>query len=595
MVRVASQYARATPSIATASVMQIFTRFRIRNLPPLPSAFSILGGVTHLILAGFASILVLGALTTPAKAQTLARPGWAGSGLDSDRWWDNAIFYRIDVAHFQDSDGDGIGDLPGIAQRLDYLQSLGVDAIVIPAPSDEGGFNELFREAGSHRIRIIIALENQSPASAPPQTLSDPTAQPRSARDSEPGVVPNLAPAKIVPDAAKTPPPSTPLSTPATPAQILGQARVWLTRGAAGISLEASLPSTPALLHDLRSLTDSFPGQRILLAHPGSGEKDRAQPSASELSAAQLSAAQVSASELSAAELIGTPIYFPASLPETFPPDLRASLNGPKTPSVPLLESEAEPRRATALAADPSRSDGLQKIIAARLLATHGAVSLLYGQELGLRDDPPPTGPTVMQWTPSNITPPAPPQSTEEAVKPAPRTPEDAFGTFIPYVLPPPAKKPLAPGEAPSPDTLPGFTSGQPGTNAAVNAAFNAAAENTDPKSLLNFYRRLIQLHHANSSLRSGMAYVLDHDTERALVWIRRAPAGARTAATIVITCNLSDKALTLSLDADLTRLQMPSGTLRPLLASWTATPIAQYSGHIVLPPYSVYIAELSH
>ena len=580
MLRVASQYARAKSSIATASVMQIFSGLRIRKLTSLVPG-SPVPGMKSLILAGVASFLILGALSAPTEAQTLARPGWAGSGLDSDRWWDNAIFYRIDVAHFQDSDGDGIGDLPGIAQRLDYLQSLGVDAIVIPAPSDEGGFNELLREAGSHRIRIIIALEDPSRGSTTPQTLSDSTAQPASVLDSEPGVAPNLAPAKTVPDAASKPPPS----TPALPAQILGQARVWLTRGAAGISLEASLPSTPALLRDLRNLTDSFPGQRILLAHPGSGEKDRA---------------QLLAAELSAAELVSTPIYFPANLPETFPPDLRASLNGPKTPSVPLLESEAEPRRATALAADPSRSDGLQKIIAARLLATHGAVSLLYGQELGLRDDPAPTGPTVMQWTPSNITPPAPPQTDEEAVKPAPRTPEDAYGTFKPYVLPPPAKKPLAPGEAPSPDTLPGFTSGQlaahsNSTQPGTNAAANAAAENTDPKSLLNFYRRLIQLHHANSSLRSGMAYVLDHDTERALVWIRRAPAGARTAATIVIACNLSDKALTLSLDADLTRLQMPSGTLRPLLASWTATPIAQYSGHIVLPPYSVYIAELSH
>ena len=572
-------------SIATASVMQISFRLRIRKFTSLDPGSPILGAMKHLILAGVASFLILSTLSAPTEAQTLARPGWAGSGLDSDRWWDNAIFYRIDVAHFQDSDGDGIGDLPGIIQRLDYLQSLGVDAIVIPAPSDEAGFNELLREAGSHRIRIIIALENPSPGSTTPQTLSDSTAQPTSARGPEPGVVPNPAPVTTVADAAKTPHPSTTLSSPATPAQILGQARVWLTRGAAGISLEASLPSTPALLHDLRNLTDSFPGQRILLAHPGSGEKDRA---------------QLSAAELSAAELISTPIYFPANLPETFPPDLRASLNGPKTPSVPLLESEAEPRRATALAADPSRNDGLQKIIAARLLATHGAVSLLYGQELGLRDDPPPTGPTVMQWTPSNITPPAPPQTAEEPVKPAPRTPEDAYGTFKPYVLPPPPKKPLAPGEAPPPDTLPGFTTGQiaasptptqPGTNAAANAA----AENTDPKSLLNFYRRLIQLHRADSSLRSGMAYVLDHDTEHALVWIRRAPAGARTAATIVITCNLSDKALTLSLDGDLTRLQMPSGTLRPLLASWTATPIAQYSGHIVLPPFSVYIGELSH
>ncbi|PYH48030.1 glycoside hydrolase family 13 protein [Aspergillus saccharolyticus JOP 1030-1] len=44
-------------------------------------------------------------------------------------WWKNASIYQIYPASFQDSNGDGIGDLPGIISRLDYIQSLGVDAI----------------------------------------------------------------------------------------------------------------------------------------------------------------------------------------------------------------------------------------------------------------------------------------------------------------------------------------------------------------------------------------------------------------------------------------------------------------------------------
>jgi len=46
-------------------------------------------------------------------------------------WWKSAIIYEIYPRSFQDSNGDGIGDLRGILQRLDYLIQLGIDAIWI--------------------------------------------------------------------------------------------------------------------------------------------------------------------------------------------------------------------------------------------------------------------------------------------------------------------------------------------------------------------------------------------------------------------------------------------------------------------------------
>lgn len=46
-------------------------------------------------------------------------------------WWENGVFYQIYPHSFKDSDGDGIGDIRGIIQKLDYLQELGIDGVWI--------------------------------------------------------------------------------------------------------------------------------------------------------------------------------------------------------------------------------------------------------------------------------------------------------------------------------------------------------------------------------------------------------------------------------------------------------------------------------
>ncbi|MCU0816971.1 MAG: alpha-amylase family glycosyl hydrolase, partial [Cypionkella sp.] len=51
-------------------------------------------------------------------------------GADAD-WWRGAVIYQIYPRSFQDSNGDGIGDLPGITERLDHIARLGADAIWI--------------------------------------------------------------------------------------------------------------------------------------------------------------------------------------------------------------------------------------------------------------------------------------------------------------------------------------------------------------------------------------------------------------------------------------------------------------------------------
>ena len=47
------------------------------------------------------------------------------------RWWHSSVVYQIYPRSFNDSNGDGIGDLKGIIEKLDYLKELGIDVICL--------------------------------------------------------------------------------------------------------------------------------------------------------------------------------------------------------------------------------------------------------------------------------------------------------------------------------------------------------------------------------------------------------------------------------------------------------------------------------
>lgn len=65
--------------------------------------------------------------------------------MDDRRWWQTGVLYQVYPRSFQDANGDGIGDLPGILQRLDYLVDLGVDALwlspIFPSPMADFGYD----------------------------------------------------------------------------------------------------------------------------------------------------------------------------------------------------------------------------------------------------------------------------------------------------------------------------------------------------------------------------------------------------------------------------------------------------------------------
>jgi alpha-glucosidase len=85
--------------------------------------------------------------------------------MTADRWWQQAVFYQIYPQSFHDTNGDGIGDLPGITQRLDYLVDvLGVDAIWINpfyrSPMVDGGYDVTDHQDIDSRLGTIADFDH---------------------------------------------------------------------------------------------------------------------------------------------------------------------------------------------------------------------------------------------------------------------------------------------------------------------------------------------------------------------------------------------------------------------------------------------------
>jgi len=477
----------------------------------------------------FVSLALL--LPLAAAGQTLARPGWAGSGLTLEPWWIHAVLYEIDPHHFQSATDGGTGTLRGIIRQLDYVHSLGVDAItlthVFPAPGPPAraevearletvdpalgtldDFDDLVREASRDGLRVVLVLD-----AAPDGTAGAPTAGQQ-------------------------------LSDPAALATV---ARFWLSRGVAGISLRADRPDHTAIgpeqvspqpagphpadpqqnsaqLHTLHSVTRSFAGQRILIAEALPG--------------------------------VDRPAMHRAEVDLVLDPTLAAMTTFSAVSMRPALErlqpsAEGSASLATTDGSGIARSTGrygdgtndvaIAKVLATILLATRTNAQLYFGQEIGqigIRGNP--GSELLMPWGPAS----APVDAA--AKKPA--------GT-----------QPQAPG---------------------------VAAEEADPDSLLNWYRQLIDLHHGNAALRSGTAAFLNHDADNSLAWVIRKQAVTPLAPAVVVLCNLSAQPVTLSLTGDMRSLHLRGSFLRTILRSDKAMGGVNLNA-VKLPPYGVYIGEL--
>lgn len=283
----------------------------------------------------------------PSPAQTLARPGWAGSGLTVSQWWRNSVIVEVPARQ----PGSTTVLQHTLAQLAD-LQTLGADAILLRGLESDtprsGGtleaplsasygtlddFDQLMREASGRRIRLLVELPSSGTSEA-----------------------------------------------------LVADARFWLSRGVSGVYL-AGAPGveTQAKRHALRAALHGYIGDRILLGdraaadpnqNPPEPPPDRPAPTPKDTSRDVLKDARGDTPTDSPDILFSTLRGFGAGAQPTDVAAVRASLEAARRST----------RGVTAIAVDPSAppvTGEEAKARAATLLLARGSIAL-RAEDIGI-------------------------------------------------------------------------------------------------------------------------------------------------------------------------------------------------------------------
>ena len=502
-------------------------------------------------------------------------------------WWQTAVFYQIYPRSFADSNGDGLGDLPGVIAHLDYLAWLGVDAIWLspcfPSPDVDFGYDVsdycaidprmgsladldcLLHEAHARGMRVILdlVLNHTSDQHAWFQESRSGRDNPRRDwylwRSPAPGGGPPNNWQSIFGGSGWTLDPASGQyyyhtfyrqqpdlnwRSPAVRAAMLAVFRFWLDRGVDGFRLDVfnayfkhpDLPNNPPalglraydrqhhrydadqpdmipLLNEIRALLDSYPERPGLGGRYAIGETFLPSPGKA---AAYMGAARLHAT-------FNFDLLKSAWRPRSFIEAIQRSEQWLKADDWPTIvfNNHDEPRSATRWGGGVN--DSRLKVAAALLLTLRGTPYLYYGEEIGMRNSDPAARAQV----------------------------RDAVGrTYWPfYKGRDGCRTPMQWDDSPTA----GFSARPecaPWLPLHANAAWrNVAAQRQDPTSLLNWYRRLIELRRATPALTGGMFLPLTHGTNYLLAYLRQT-----TDQVVLVALNFSRRRQRLVLGRELAR-----------------------------------------
>jgi len=504
-------------------------------------------------------------------------------------WWQSGVIYQIYPRSFQDSNGDGVGDLPGILQRLDYVRSLGVEAVwispIYPSPMHDFGydvsdytaihplfgtmadFDRLLEAAHARGLRVILDLVPNHTSDEHPWFLESRSSRQHPRRDwyiwRDPrpdGGPPNNWLGAFGGPAWTFDPltgqyylhqfdphqPELNYRHPAVLAAMLEVLRFWLDKGVDGFRVDV----ITMMIKDA-GLRDNPPNPDWDGVNPADSLKpvySRNQPEVHELIRAMRRLLETYPGDR---VLIGETWapgeylhYYGDALDECHLPfnfdlirapwtahDVRAAVEFYEA-GVPqggwpnyVLGNHDQPRVASRVG--PSQARVAQML----LLTLRGTPTCYYGDELGMENVP------------------IPPEFIQDP--PAVRQPELAA-----VVGRDPERTPMPWGASPNAGfTAPGVTPWLP--LAADYATRNVAVQEQDPTSMLALFRALLSLRRAEPALAGGDYATVGTGAAEVYAYTRTAPGSAR----FLVVLNFGDAAHTLDLSAVAPRAEIALAT----------------------------------
>jgi alpha-glucosidase len=553
-----------------------------------------------------------------------------GEHANDGPWWKHALIYEIYPRSFQDSNGDGIGDLNGITQRLDYLKSLGVDAIWIsplyPSPQVDFGydisdyenvdpqygtladFDRLLAEAKKRNIRIIMDMvmnhtsdkhkwfeESESSKTNPKRdwyVWRDGKGVDANGKPIPPNNWISLFGGSAWQYDPKTKQfyyhefykqqPDLNWRNPEVEKAMFDSCRFWLDRGVAGFRLDAiptlfedlqlrdepttggtnaygdpnvsdiyttNLPEVHDVMRRLRSLIDSYPGDRVLIGEtylPNVQELDK-----------WYGGTKHDELQLPMDMQVGFTNKLDAGLFRQRINDAETQLNG----NHPLFVFDNHDNvRSWNRYGDGAHDQAIARLIATILLTARSTAMTYYGAEIGMVTTTPTHREDVKD--PIGIT-----GWPKEKGRDGERTPmqwDDSknagFSTADTTWLP----------VAPDYKTV------------------NVKTEEGEPDSLLNWNKKLIAMRRDDPTLRDGKQVMLDDTNPSVLSYVREGVGGHPA---IVVALNFTAEPQTVSLDAE--TAGVAGKTVSTLITDAPSLKATSSLHNITLPPYASWVGSL--
>jgi alpha-glucosidase len=543
-----------------------------------------------------------------------------GQAVDPEghEWWQHAVFYEIYPRSFADSNNSGIGDLNGIAAKLDYLKDLGVDAIWItpcyPSPqvdfgydvSDYGNIDPMYgtlgdfdRLAGESRkrgIRIIMDFVMNHTSDQHKWFLDSKSSRNSAHRDwyiwrdgKGPGQPPNNWLALFGGPAWKFDPttdqyyyhffypeqPDLNWRNPVVKEAMFDVTRYWYNRGVAGFRLDAvdTLFEDPEL-HDNPLLPGTNWRGLPNMVNKYNDKLPEVHDVLKELRKVADSYRAVLIGETWTDDIDELKKYYGEHGDELqMPMDFMFTTVNKLSPpafrrQIALVESSGgwpvyvlgnhDITRSYNRYGDGKHNDAIAKLMAGLYLTLRGTPIMYYGEEIGMENNDPKRKEDVKDPIGKLGWPMFVGRDGERTPMQWNDEPNAGFSRATPWLPVPPAYK-----------------------------THNVAREREDPGSILQFYRRLLALRHQNRALLDGAYVPLNEQDANVLAYLRR----YKTEAVLVV---LNMSAVPQKVRFDLSPQNLSSATARTLLSTLSDRPKEASLRELSLQPFEVYIAEIS-